>query len=136
MRRIVISLGVLACAAGVSAATAQAPRVRITAPKKNAVTGPDVTVSLEATGVQVVPASGLKEDGKGHHHLFIDAPLTPADSIIPKTEQIVHLGSGAASYELKGLPPGKHTVIAVFAWGNHVPVAGMKPDTVTFTVRK
>ncbi len=115
---------------------AKPPAVRIDAPRSGStVTGTAVTVRLKATGIRIVPASGLKVDGEAHHHVFVDADLTPADSAIPKTGQIYHLGSGADTLRLEGLAPGAHRLIAVLAWGNHVPVAGARTDTVRFTVK-
>jgi hypothetical protein len=54
--------------------------------------------------------------------------------MIPKDDRIRHLGSGADTVTLV-LPAGKHRVIAVAAWGDHIPVAGAIRDTVTFEVR-
>ncbi|MFZ5623472.1 MAG: DUF4399 domain-containing protein [Gemmatimonadota bacterium] len=102
---------------------------------KGATVAPTFTVKLAAHGVQVVPADGRREEGKGHHHLFLDADVTPSDSVIPKTVQIVHLGNGANEYQFANVTPGKHRLIAVLAWGDHVPMKGVMADTVTFTVK-
>lgn len=135
MRRSLLVLLALATAAPLITAMAAPPRVRIVAPKRNAtVRGESVTVRFKAEGIAIVPATGLKEEGKAHHHLFVDADLTPADSVIPKTPQIHHLGNGADSLVLTGLAPGRHRLIAVMAWGTHVPVAGARTDTITITV--
>lgn len=135
MRRSVLVLLALVFALPLVAEVAKPPRVRIVAPKRNAtIRGGTVTVRFKADGIAIVPATGLKEDGKAHHHLFVDADVTPADSVIPKTPQIHHLGSGADSLVLAGLTPGRHRLIAVMAWGTHVPVAGARTDTITITV--
>lgn len=96
---------------------------------------PDVVVRLSVTGERVVPATGIRVEGEGHHHLFVDADLTPADSIIPKTEGIYHIGSGADSLQLQGLTPGRHRIITRFAYGDHVPMPNVATDTIWVVVR-
>jgi hypothetical protein len=126
-----------AAAADSRAVTApvEPPSVSITAPLEgDTVRGSSLIVRLQAAGIRIVPASGVQVDGEAHHHLFLDADLTPADSVIPKTAQIHHLGNGADSLVLEGLSPGAHRLIAVLAWGTHVPVPGARTDTVTFIV--
>lgn len=95
----------------------------------------DVVVRLSVTGARVVPATGIRVDGEGHHHLFVDADLTPADSAIPKTDGVYHIGSGADSLLLQGLAPGSHRIIARFAYGDHVPMPDVATDTIWVVVR-
>ncbi len=139
MRSLCLLLLFTALAASPNTAqTSAQPRVRILSPRRNQVVRAPVTVKLAAHGVEVVPASGKKEEGKGHHHLFVDADPTSSDSVIPKKPQIFHLGNGASEVVLTAeqLPPGRHRIIAVFATGDHVPMRGVRPDTVVFKVRK
>jgi hypothetical protein len=96
---------------------------------------PDFVVRLSVTGEKVVPATGIRVEGEGHHHLFVDAELTPVDSAIPKTEGVYHIGSGADSLLLQGLAPGTHRIIARFAYGDHVPMPGVATDTIWVTVQ-
>lgn len=94
-----------------------------------------VTIRLGATGVTVVPATGQPEPGKGHHHVILDLDA-PTDSLpLPKPPQAYHLGNGATEIALDSLAPGPHRVIAVFASGDHIPMKGVRRDTVTFIVR-
>ena len=95
----------------------------------------EILVQLSVTGAQAVPATGLRVEGEGHHHLFVDADLTPADSAIPKTDGVYHIGSGADSLRVTGLTPGTHRIITRFAYGDHVPMPGVGPDTIWVTVR-
>lgn len=95
-----------------------------------------VTIRLGATGVLVVPATGTREEGKGHHHIIVDGDV-PSDTLpIPQPPMAWHLGTGASEKVLDSLPPGPHRVIAILAWGDHVPMTGVKRDTVTFIVKK
>lgn len=94
-----------------------------------------VTIRLGATGVLVVPATGTREDGKGHHHLVVDGDA-PSDTLpIPQPPVAFHLGNGATEKVLDSLPPGPHRVIAILAWGDHVPMTGVRRDTITFIVK-
>jgi len=94
------------------------------------------TLSLGVTGVEVVPANGLREEGRGHHHLVIDGDTPWPDSLpLPAAPMVVHLGTGVTERVLDSLPPGPHRVIAVFAYGDHVPMRSVKRDTVNFVVK-
>jgi hypothetical protein len=149
MRRLSIALLALLAACGSDApetsntpdttdrAAPSAPReVRIVAPTEGAeVMGPDVTVELEVTGIEIVPA-GDTASGTGHHHLYLDADLAPMNEPIPSVPgQIIHMGDGSSAYTLEGLEPGEHRVIAVVGDGVHVPVQPPMVDTVRFVVR-
>lgn len=89
---------------------------------------------VSVTGARTVPATGVRVEGEGHHHVFVDADLTPPDSTIPKTEGIHHLGSGADTLRLSGLASGTHRIITRFAYGDHVPMPGVAPDTIWVVV--
>lgn len=120
------------------AAQAQAARkvtVKITSPPNGAtVTGP-VLITLQATGVRIVPAS-VERPGTGHHHLFVDHDLTWISDTIPAgSPGIIHLGRGQTEFVLDSLKPGPHRVIALIADWRHVPLNPLVADTVTFTVK-
>lgn len=94
-----------------------------------------LTIRLGASGVEVVPATGQVEPGKGHHHLILDGDV-PSDTVaLPSPPVAIHLGTGATEYTVDSLAPGPHRVIAVFAAGNHVPMRDVRRDTVHFVVR-
>jgi Domain of unknown function (DUF4399) len=117
------------------ASSAPAAAVTILSPRSGDTTDASLTVRLAVAGAKVVPADGSHTEGEGHHHVFVDADPTPADSVIPKLEGIYHIGTGADSLRLEGLASGPHRLIAVFAYGDHVPMTSVKPDTVNFVVR-
>jgi len=118
-----------------SASSAPAAAVTILSPRSGDTTDASLTVRLAVSGATVVPADGSHMDGQGHHHLFVDVDPTPSDSVIPKREGVYHIGTGADSLRLERLAPGPHRLIAVFAYGDHVPMTSVKPDTVNFVVR-
>jgi len=131
----VIWLTAVALLAACTLDAAKPPRVTIVAPKNGStVEGTSVLVRFKAEGLAIVPASGVKEDGKAHHHLFVDADVTPSADVIPKTAQIYHLGNGADTLRIEKLAPGTHRLISVMASGTHVAVAGARQDTVVITV--
>jgi hypothetical protein len=109
--------------------------VKITSPKNGAtVTGP-VTVTLQATGVQIVPAT-VERPGTGHHHLFVDHDLRWINDTIPEgSPGIIHLDRGQTECILDSLKPGPHRIIAVLADWRHIPLNPLVTDTVKFTVK-
>lgn len=111
-------------------------RVVIARPEAgDTVEGPTVTVELDAHGFQVVPA-GDTTPNSGHHHLFLDRDVSPADEPIPAEEgHIVHMGDGSTTFTFEGVEPGDHRLIAVVGDAIHVPVSPPLQDTVEFTVR-
>lgn len=126
-------------AASAGAAPSPAPStaaVMITSPAKGSTTGPDVTVILHAQGVQIAKADGKKVEGVGHYHLFLDTIPTADNTVIPpKTNKIVHIGTGDSTYTFKGLSAGPHTIIAVIGYGDHSAMP-QRRDTLNFTVKR
>ncbi|MDT8342304.1 MAG: DUF4399 domain-containing protein [Longimicrobiales bacterium] len=120
-----------------AAASADAPSVvRIVSPAQgDTVAGPDVTITLDVSGVHIVPA-GDTTPGTGHHHLYLDADLTPAGQPVPAVPgSIVHMGDASTRYTFTGVAPGEHRVVAVVGDGVHVPLQPWVVDTVVFVVR-
>jgi Domain of unknown function (DUF4399) len=111
-------------------------RVEIVEPAEgSSVSGQEVRVVLETFGAQVEAADNRQTEGRGHHHIFLDQDLTSANEPIPAgAEGIVHMGNAAEEYVFTNVPPGEHRLIAVFAYGDHTPIAGVRADTVNFTV--
>jgi hypothetical protein len=139
---------VAACSSGDKAATgdsaamtpapaaAEMPAVSITSPADGDTVTQPFTVQLAATGVEVIAATGVAEPGKGHHHLLIDGDA-PADTApLPKPPIVIHLGTGATEKVMDSLSVGPHRIIAIFASGDHVPMANVKRDTITVIVKK
>ncbi len=109
--------------------------MRIVSPADGDTVSQPFSVLLEATGVEVIPATGTREPGKGHHHLVIDGDA-PTDSVpLPAAPIVIHMGTGATERMLDSLSPGSHRIIAIFAGGDHVPMTTVKRDTITVIVR-
>jgi uncharacterized protein DUF4399 len=117
------------------AQVSNAAKVKITAPINGATVSGPVKVTLQATGVEIVPATDERA-GTGHHHLFVDHDLTPVNDTIPRgVTGILHLGRGQTEFVLDSLKPGLHRVIALVADYRHVPLKPLVVDTVRFTVK-
>ena len=115
--------------------TVAAASVSIVAPADGDTVSLPFTVQLAAEGVEVVPANGTAEAGKGHHHLIIDADVA-ADSLpLMPAPAVIHMGDGSTERVIDVLTPGSHRIIAVFANGMHVPMPSVKQDTITVIVR-
>lgn len=145
---LVLSLAVLGCGddaadgapegpAAETPATSEAPigTVTIEEPAEGAeVPGPDVTVRLSVDGFPIV-AAGDMTPNTGHHHLYLDADLTPPGEPVPTVEnRIIHMGDASDAFTFTGLEPGEHRIIAVVADGAHFPLQPWVVDTVTFVV--
>ncbi len=109
--------------------------VTITQPADGAVIeGGTALVTLDVANLRVVP-SGTQEEGTGHHHLVVDGDLPAPDVPIPPNDDVhIHMGGGETEFELTGLAPGEHMVIAVVGDWVHVPLDPWVVDTVTFVV--
>ena len=111
------------------------PKVKIASPANGATVSGPVKVVLQATGVEIVPATD-ERPGTGHHHLFVVHDLTSVDDTIPRgVTGILHLGRGQTEFVLDSLAPGPHRVIAVVANWKHIPLKPLVVDTVRFTVK-
>src|SRR5947209_8110185 len=109
--------------------------VKITSPARGATVSGPVKATLQATGVEIVPASD-ERPGTGHHHLFLDRDVTPMNDTIPRgVTGIIHLGRGQTEFVFDSLKPGPHRVIAVVADWKHIPLKPPVVDTVRFTVK-
>ncbi len=135
MTQATLALIALATVYGCAAETR--PTVTIETPADGAViTADSLPVTLSASGIDIVAADGEPTPGRAHHHLFLDVDLTPAGEAIPGWRPgVTHMGTGASSFTLKGLTPGRHRLIAVLALGDHVPLEPWAVDTVHFTVQ-
>ena len=133
---LVLALGAATSLCGVAQAQAgKGAKVKITTPANGATVSGPVKVTLQAIGVEIVPAT-VERPGTGHHHLFVDHDVTPVDDTIPRgVTGILHLGRGQTEFVLDSLKPGPHRVIAVVADWKHIPLKPLVVDTVRFTVK-
>ena len=109
--------------------------VRITKPAPMADVTSPVEVCMETKGYTVEPAKNGVNEGKGHHHLIVDAELPDLSQPIPKDAQHIHMGDGSTCKSIE-LSKGKmHTIKALFAKGNHIPYDPAVTDSVVVFVK-
>lgn len=118
-----------------ASATQEAGTVTIVTPANGAlINGSEVSVTLSST-VSIQPA-GTMDEGTGHHHLFLNADVSPAGEPVPTVPgSIIHMGDASAAYVFRDVPSGEYRLIAVVADGLHIPLQPWVVDTVTFTVQ-
>jgi hypothetical protein len=116
------------------AAEPSAGAVTIVTPMNGAlINGTEINVTLSST-VEILPAGDMTP-GTGHHHLYLNADLTPADQPIPTVPgSIVHMGDASTAFVFEDVEPGTYRLIAVVADGAHFPLEPWVVDTVEFTV--
>jgi hypothetical protein len=108
--------------------------LKFTQPVANSTVRSPVEVCFDVSGYTVEPAKNGVNPGAGHHHILIDVPQ-PEDMNAPigKNEGYLHMGDGSTCKKIK-LPPGFHTIQAVFADGNHVPVKPPLTSAISIVV--
>ncbi|MDB5049043.1 MAG: ATPase of the class [Fibrobacteres bacterium] len=77
-------------------------------------------VEMKAENLIVEPATMGVNEGHGHFHIIVDAPLASPSEPMAKDTKHIHFGDGQTSTTLD-LPVGQHTLILQFAKGDHVP---------------
>jgi len=97
--------------------------------------GDDVTIELEADGVELVAADGERSDESGHFHVLVDPEDPPeAGDVIaaPKENEIIHTIEGETT--ISGLEEGAHTLWVVLGDGQHYAFDPPVMDKLTVTV--
>jgi hypothetical protein len=93
-------------------------------------------VQFGLSGMGVAPA-GVEKPNTGHHHLLIDATLTPEQlkEPIPADDNHRHFGGGQTE-AMVTLPKGQHTLQLLLGDWTHIPhVPPVMSETITITVR-
>jgi hypothetical protein len=92
-------------------------------------------VQMKAENLIVEPASLGVNEGHGHFHILVDAPLASPSEPMVKDAKHIHYGDGQTETTLD-LPVGQHTLILQFAKGDHVPYDPPVYQQVTVNVTK
>lgn len=92
-------------------------KVHFVEPADGAKVKSPVKIVFGAEGVEVEKAGEVHE-GKGHHHLIIDADGTEPGVAVPADATHIHYGAGQTETEVE-LQPGEHTLTMQFADGLH-----------------
>jgi hypothetical protein len=97
--------------------------------------GDDVTVGLEAEGVEIVAADGERSDESGHFHVLVDPESPPeAGEVIPAPEENKVIHSAEDEVIVSGLDEGPHTLWVVLGDGQHYAFDPPVMDRLTVTV--
>ncbi len=108
-------------------------KVFIVSPKDGDIIKGPVPVIFGVEGMEVAPA-GTDKPNSGHHHLLIDTKVEDYNAVLPNDENHKHFGAGQTEAAI-GLPPGKHTLQAIFADMNHIPHdPPVESEVITITV--
>ena len=139
--RAAFALFAVFVAASVAPAAAQTPspegaRVYFINLKDGAEVDSPFLVQFGLSGMGVAPA-GVEKPNTGHHHLLIDATLTPEQlkEPIPADNNHKHFGGGQTE-AMVTLPKGQHTLQLVLGDWTHIPhVPPVMSEPITITVR-
>ena len=118
---VLILGGAVACGGGDAAEDVEAP-AEIEEPAEEVSTAPrvffanltegeevtsPVTIEFGIENFEIVPAQDpiVIEEGKGHHHLAINAHCQEAGTVIEKADPWIHFGDGSSTIDVQ-LPPG------------------------------
>ena len=132
---IVLAVGIPAAAFGETPAPPNAA-VYIISPKDGDTVTSPFKVQFGLSGMGVAPA-GIEKPNTGHHHLIIDATLSPQELKEPIASDPKHMHFGGGQTEtMLTLPPGKHTLQLVLGDWTHVPFnPPIMSSVVTVTVK-
>jgi hypothetical protein len=104
--------------------------------KNGAVVTSPFLVQFGLSGMGVAPV-GVDKENTGHHHLIIDAKLSPEELKAPIAADAKHVHYGAGQTEaMVTLPPGQHTLQLVLGNWSHIPHdPPVMSEIVTITVK-
>lgn len=110
------------------------PKVRLLFPTEGMVIpAGDVRVRMAVTGAELKPADGTHAPATGHFHLYLDKVPEPGIPIPNDVAGIWH--TPAATFVIKKVTPGVHTLVLVWAYGDHVPFAPWVSHSIMFEAR-
>jgi hypothetical protein len=102
-------------------------------PADDAVLSSPFKVKFAVEGMTVMPAGDIVKDA-GHHHLLVNATPLDAGILVPYDATHLHFGFGQTETTLT-LPPGKYTLTAQFANGDHKSFGPAMSKTISITVK-
>ncbi len=104
----------------------------------SAVSGPNVTVTVQVTNFSVVDMQGQANvTGEGHLHYYMDVspiPTTDGQPAIPNNTSAVWAHISATNYTFTNVTAGQHTFTVQLANNDHTPVIPIVMQSVTVQV--
>jgi len=110
--------------------------VYIISPKDGDTVTSPFKVQFGLSGMGVAPA-GVEKPNTGHHHLIIDATLSPQELKEPIASDAKHIHFGGGQTEtMVTLPAGRHTLQLVLGDWTHIPFnPPIMSPVITVTVK-
>ena len=135
-RALLIAVLVGIPALALSQTAAPSVSVYVISPKDGDTVASPFKVQFGLTGMGIAPA-GVDKPRTGHHHLIIDAALSPEELKQPIASDAKHIHYGGGQTEaMVTLPPGKHTLQLVLGDWTHIPFnPPIMSSVVTVTVK-
>lgn len=96
------------------------------------VEGNTAVLTMEVSGIEIVPADGDTSGQTGHFHVFVNTPPVQEGIVIAQDTGVIH--SAANPIQVPNLPPGEHTLTVVLGDGNHARILPGLEAEVTVTV--
>lgn len=122
------------CLAGNAGAQGTRPKVKLILPTEGMIIpAGDVKVVMSVAGAILKPADNTHDPKTGHFHLYLDKVPEPSAPIPKDVGGIWHWPE--TTFVLKKVSPGVHTLILVWAYGDHVPFSPWVSDTVMFETK-
>jgi len=138
IRRSLVLVALIGIPAMAQAETAAPPgaSVYIISPQDGATLASPFKVQFGLTGMGIAPA-GVDKPKTGHHHLVIDATLSPEELKQPIAADAKHVHFGGGQTEaMVTLPPGRHTLQLVLGDWSHIPFdPPIMSPVITVTVK-
>jgi len=120
--------------AGGAGAQAGKPTVKLIYPTEGAIVrAGDLKVIMRVAGATLTPADESHNPKTGHFHLYLDKV---PESRIPIPKNVVGIWHWPeTTYTIPKVSPGVHTLILVWAYGDHIPFSPWVSDTVMFEAK-
>ena len=96
------------------------------------VEGNDAVLTMEVSGIEIVPADGDTSGRTGHFHVFVDTPPVEEGVVIAQGTGVAH--SATNPIRFPDLPPGEHTLTVVLGDGNHARILPGVEAKTTVTI--
>lgn len=96
------------------------------------VEGNTAVLTMEVSGIGIVPADGDTSGRTGHFHVFVNTPPVQEGVVIAQGTGVTH--SAANPIRVPDLPPGEHTLRVVLGDGNHARILPGVEAKATVTV--
>jgi len=133
--RVSLQVALVACfLAGGAAAQAPRPTVNLIYPTEGAIVrAGTLKVIMSVKAATLTPADGTHDPRTGHFHLYLDKVPEPSTPIPQGVSGIWH--TPATTFAITEVSPGVHTLILVWAYGDHVPFSPWVSDTIMFEAK-